>query len=253
MKRFLTCILGLILLSGTAFCDEIIVCADSWPPFNADPASDKPGYMIEVARKVFVEKGHTLVYKLMPWARAISIARDGEINGIAGAAVGDAEDFVFPKNELGKLENHAFVLKDSIWKYTGIDSLKNIKLGLVLDYDYGQDVMKFIKENKGSKNIDIIGGNEPLKTNIQKLKAKRIDVLLETKPVFDYTAKEMGMVDTFISVGAVGESDPIYIAFSPKNPKSTEYAKILSDGIERLRQSGELAAILSKYGQKDWK
>jgi polar amino acid transport system substrate-binding protein len=45
----------------------------------------------------------------------------------------------------------------------------------------------------------------------------------------------------------------VYIAFSPGNPKSQEYAQILSKGIQQLRASGELATILKKYGMSDWK
>ncbi|MCP4722513.1 MAG: amino acid ABC transporter substrate-binding protein, partial [Desulfobacteraceae bacterium] len=105
----------------------------------------------------------------------------------------------------------------------------------------------------GSAKIDILGGDDPLKKNILKLKAKRIDVLIEAKAVFDHTVKAMGMADLFRPAGSDGEADPVYIAFSPKHPKSKEYAKMLSDGIEELRQSGELAKILAKYGQADWK
>lgn len=232
--------------------DEIVLGADSWPPFNGDPGSRTPGYMIEVAQKVFKAKGHTLVYKTLPWARAIKEARENAITGIVGASKGDAQDFIFPENDMGRLESHFYVRKDDPWQYTGIDSLKQRRLGLILDYDYGTAAMEFINANRDSGLIDMVGGNDPLKNNILKLKAERVDVVIEVKPVFDHKAAEMGVADLFRSAGSDGELDPVYIAFSPKNPKSREYAGILSHGIERLRQSGELAQILAKYGQKDW-
>jgi polar amino acid transport system substrate-binding protein len=43
------------------------------------------------------------------------------------------------------------------------------------------------------------------------------------------------------------------MAFSPKNPKSKEYAKLLSAGIEQMRLSGELSKILAKYQLTDWR
>ncbi|SFV56538.1 ABC transporter, periplasmic domain [hydrothermal vent metagenome] len=47
-------------------------------------------------------------------------------------------------------------------------------------------------------------------------------------------------------------ADNVYLAFSPNNPHSKEYAKILSEGINTLRKSGELDKILAKYGLHDW-
>ena len=208
MKHLLTCVLAVFLFTGIAFADEIVLGTDVWPPFT-DEAGDNPGYMVEVAQKIFSQNGHTLVYKTMAWSRAVQITRKGQMDGIVGAAVGDAEDFVFPEEELGKLENYYFVRKDSTWKYENIDSLKSVKVGVILDYDYGTKFMEYMKSNKGTGKIDILGGDDPLKKNILKLKAKRIDVLIEVKPVFDHTVKKMGMADLFKAAGSDGEADPI--------------------------------------------
>lgn len=44
----------------------------------------------------------------------------------------------------------------------------------------------------------------------------------------------------------------MYIAFSPAISQSKEYARILSEGVDTLRKSGELKTILKKYGLDDW-
>ena len=46
--------------------------------------------------------------------------------------------------------------------------------------------------------------------------------------------------------------DSIFVAFSPANAKSKDYAQILGQGMDELRRSGKLKAILSKYGMEDW-
>ncbi len=252
MKTILTIIFSFIFLSAAVFADEIVVGSDIWPPLVDNPASDKPGYVIEAAQKIFKKNGHTLVYKTLPWARAINLARKGIINGIASTFVGDAPDFVFPENAIGLIENHAWVRKDSNWKYEGIESLKKVRLGLIIDYDYGPEMAKFIKDKKNSKNIFMNGGNNPLKINIIRLKTNQLQALIEAKPVFTHTVQKMGLTELFKPVGLVGDPYPVYVAFSPGHPKSKEYARILSDGITQLRQSGELAKIMAKYGQKDW-
>ena len=46
--------------------------------------------------------------------------------------------------------------------------------------------------------------------------------------------------------------EKIYIAFSPQKPESHKLAKILSEGMLKLRESGKLEEILNKYGLSDW-
>jgi len=253
VKKTVVGILIALTVSGASHADDIVLAADVWPPFINKPGAEQAGYMVEVAQKVFAKKGHKIVFKEQPWSRAVNLCRKGDIPGIVGAAVGDAPDFVFPKEELGILDNYMFTLKDSTWTYKGGDSFKSVKLGLIQDYEYGEETMKYIKANKGSKMIQFVSGNDPLAKNIKKLAAKRVDVVIEVKPVFDSIASELGLADKFKAAGSDGNPSPIYICFSPANPKSKEYAKILSDGVIEMRKSGELAKILSAYGQKDWK
>jgi len=59
-------------------------------------------------------------------------------------------------------------------------------------------------------------------------------------------------IDPISSKESLDESK-LYIAFSPKNPKSKEYAKLITDGIEQMRLSGELSQILAKYKLTDWR
>ncbi len=249
LKKSLLIMLVLTTFWSYGFSDEIVMAADPWPPFA-------PGYMIDIAEEVFTKSGHTFKFEVLPWSRAINEARTGNINGIIGAARGDAPDFVFPENEQGQIVNTFFVSNNSSWTYSGIESLKSVKLGLILDYDYSEEISNYISSNPDSKNIQFLGGNAPLSQNIKKLKAGRIDVVLEAGSVFNYTAKEMGEGGSF-KVGGVLDDTPesslIYMAFSPANPNSAKYAKILSDGMAEMRASGRLAEILKKYGLTDWK
>ncbi len=85
------------------------------------------------------------------------------------------------------------------------------------------------------------------------LKKGRVDVLVEADPVFWYTAKMIDESETFTVAGRASESMKSYIAFSPALDTSKEYARQLSEGIQMLRENGELEAILEKYGLTDWK
>ena len=65
--------------------------------------------------------------------------------------------------------------------------------------------------------------------------------------------KDMGLADKVVNAGFTGVSGNLYITFSPNIAKSKEYAEILTKGIRRLKDSGELEKILSKYGLTYWK
>ena len=46
----------LVTNAGNAL--TITLRADEWSPFNGDPASDRPGYLIEIANRIFSKAGH---------------------------------------------------------------------------------------------------------------------------------------------------------------------------------------------------
>jgi polar amino acid transport system substrate-binding protein len=241
-----------MLNASPVHADDIVLEADSWCPMNCEPGSERPGFMVEAAEKIFARHGHKIVYQLRPWTRAIEEAKSGKANGIIGASKNDAPDFVFPVNELSLWPMDSFFVKaDSNWTFSGIDSLKGITLGTMLDYGYGEKLLTYIKENP--RKVQVVGGDTPLENNIKKLLAGRIDVLVEASPVFLYTTTKMGVQNLVKLAGSMPETQAIYIAFSPGNPKSTEYARILSNGIDELRSTGELAKILATYNLKDWK
>ncbi len=96
-------------------------------------------------------------------------------------------------------------------------------------------------------------GMNPLEKNIKMLLSGRIDAVIATEPVFWYFANRMDIKDQIKVSGVAVKPEKAYIAFSPVIPQSKEYAKILSNGVAKLRKSGELEQILIKYGLEDWK
>lgn len=236
-----------MVVSQPSLADQIVIVADPWCPFNCEPGSDKPGYMVEIAREVFEPLGHTVTYNTVNWSRALVETRDGKYSAVFGAAVGDAEDFVFPGVAQGQAGNALFVRKDDTWAMSAPEDLSGKVVGLIRDYDYGElndDIQKYAK-------ADYAGGDNALTINIKKLAAGRLDVVVEEASVFNYTADQMGVLDQTRMEKAI-EYDDVFIAFSPARAESKELAAQLEAGMEQLRESGRLAEILKKYGLSDW-
>lgn len=245
-----------ITTSRTTFGDTITIASDEYCPFNCDTKSEMPGFMIEFANVIFERAGHKIEYMEMPWARSILLTRDGKYNAIVGSYVEDAPDFIFPENEQGLSRMGFFVKKGAPWRYTGIQSLQDIRVGTVISYSYGEILDEYFSKHRNDKlKVQWVGGDlgNPLKQNTKKLLYGRIDTFIEEYKVFAIFAEKQGIADKIELAGYPDEGHHMYIAFSPKLQTSKKYAKILSDGMIALRKSGELEKIMNKYGFSDWR
>lgn len=262
MKNF-SLILGLVALCGLsvpAHAETIVLAADEWCPYNCDPASDKPGFMVEIAREALGRHGITVEYVTVPWARAIEDTRQNKYAGIIGAYYGDAEDFIYPEVPQGRSDMTFYVKKDSAWNFTKDADLDAISLGVIADYSYSVALDAYIEQYKtDSKRVQSVSGDDALQANMQKVLHGRIGALIEDKQVMDYTlsAPEMATIRAGIrEAGLLPSPDDgngiIFIAFSPNNPHAKKYAQILSDETKAMRKSGKLKELLDHYGVQDF-
>jgi len=248
-------LLGLVATASTpAGADVISLRADEWCPYNCAPDSDKPGYMVEIAKRVFEPARHQVDYQVLNWARAIEATRSGKFTGIIGAAHSDAEDFVFPAVELGIMTSAFAVRASEDWSYAGIQSLGGRTLGVIRDYAYNPGLDQYIAAHKDDDaRIQFVYGDNALESNLRKLLKGRLDTVVDGQYVLAYTLTRLGLEKEIRMAGTAAEVDPLYIAFSPANPKAAEYAALLSKGVTELRANGELQKVLAKYGLHDWR
>ncbi|MCP4023007.1 MAG: amino acid ABC transporter substrate-binding protein, partial [Desulfobacteraceae bacterium] len=213
---------------------KITIVADEWFPYNGVPGSNNLGFLIDIAVTIFKEKGYLIDYQTKPWNRAISDTRNGKYDAIVGAFKEDAPDFVFPDIELGVSKSVFWVKKGATWKYEGMKSLDNVTVGVIKDYSYGEEFDKYIEKYQGdSKRVQIVFGDDALPQNIRKTIKGRIGTFIEDMMVCKSELKNLKFSDEISSAGQLSV-DNVYIAFSPKIETSKAYAKILSEGVEKL-------------------
>lgn len=237
----------LICISRTVVADTIVLASDEWCPYNCAPGSDKPGFMVEIATKVFAEAGHQVDYKIVPWSRALDEARSGKLSGVIGAYKSDAPDFVFPARAPAQSETVFFAKTGEIWRYDGEKSLAAVAIAGILDYSYTESMDKYITSNKADPlRVQLVSGDDGLDKNVKKLLAGRVRVVLEDRAVMRHYLSTHGLQDKIVAVGAISAED-VFIAFSPALKNSKDYAHILSVGIEKMQASGELQRIIANY------
>lgn len=240
----------LILIPTMTNGETIIMMADKWCPFNCDPKSSKPGYMVEVAKIIFERKGHNIDYQVNSWVKSIESVRNSKATALVATTKFDAPDFVYPIKSMGSNKDCFYVRSHDKWAYSEIADLKTRKLGFVEGYAYSGIITSYISEN--AKSTFASFGKDPLVMNLKNLDENKVDTIVENPFVFNYMISESKIQDKYEEAGCTPDND-LYIAFSPKNPRSKEFAKILTDGIEELRKDGTLDKIIHKYSLKDWR
>ncbi len=239
---------------ATASCAEAItIRADAWLPYNGQTDKPPAGYMIELAEKIARANGHTVNYATMPWEDAIKEVRKGTYDCVVGASHDDADDFMFPDASWGKSQNAFFGMAENPWRYTGIESLELVRLASIKDYTYSDELDAYIEAHREDGKVIVINSiGRAAISAVSQLVSKKVDVFVENVMVMKQTLNTMQMSDRVINLGTVNELNDVYIACTPAHPRGKQYAAMFSDGIVKLRASGELQTILDTYGLKDW-
>lgn len=239
-----------LINSNIALGETIIMTGDKWCPFNCEPQSAKMGYMIEVAKIIFERKGHNIDYQVHSWVKSIENVRNSKATALVATTKFDAPDFIYPEKSMGTNKDCFYVRTKDHWEFNEIADLKNRKLATSQGYAYSAKVTAYINENP--KLVQTASGSDTLSVNLKRLDSGSVDTIVENPFVFNYMVTEDKSLNKYEEAGCTEDND-LYIAFSPKNPRSKEFAKILSDGIEELRKDGTLDKIISKYSLKDWR
>lgn len=246
--RFLVVTLCAVFISLPVMAKDLVLVADEWCPYNCKPGSDRPGYMIEIARAAFTPQGHRVIYQTLNWARAVAETRQGRFDAVVGAFQGDAPDFVFPDEPLGQSGNALFVTAASEWRYLGPESLRGMRIGIIRSYDYGDLIARLLSHAE----LDMVSGDNGLATNIKKLRLGRIDGFIEDISVALFRLEAMGLRSDIVPLPGVVDYEDAYIAFSPALNGADYYGRALSQAVVRMRRDGRLQAILGRYGLEDW-
>ncbi len=229
--------------------DTIVLMADPWCPYNCEPGSDREGFMVDLTRLVLEEAGHSLIYKTVNWSRAIVGARQGLWTGIIGAAPSEAPDFVYPAEPLGQSRSVFVVRAEDPWNYREPSSLDGRVVGTVRDYDYGDLAPEILTHG----TVVEMTGLKAVEDNFRKLLSGRLDVVVADHAVARSVAQALQADDRVRHEIPPTSPVPLFVAFSPAFQDAPLYARVLEEGVARLRSDGRLDAVLARYGVADWK
>jgi len=253
--NLITFIFSLILfVPQQSMADTLRIATDEWCPYDciADQNNGKVGYMGDLLVAAMQNRGHKVEFVEVSYSRGLELVREGKLDATMACFREEAPDFVFTSSVQGISNSTFFSRKDNLWRYQGLESLKQASMiGVIKGYDYVDPVvMDYI--NQHPKNVLEITGEKPLERLLQMLLSGRLTAVIEDKMVLGYKIQQMGQADQIMVSGTTSAKINVYSGFSPALDKSKGYALILEEEIEKMRQSGQLQKILSAYGVQDW-
>ncbi|WP_108651653.1 ABC transporter substrate-binding protein [Dongshaea marina] len=236
------------------FAQTLVISGQNRMPFSGRSGSSVPGYMVEVTRAIFESKGYKVEYRSMPWRRALHQVDNGIADAVLGANRAEARGMLLPEESFGFVEDVFYVKKGEPWRFVGLNSLSGMRLGVVGGVEYGPEIADYIRKNEGTKYVQILYGEDVPARNLDKLLYGRTDIVVLPSQVERWVRKTKEIpLGEIVSRGTIGQEKDIFIAFAQGKKDSEQLAKLFSDGIRELRQSGKLKIILDRYGLQDWK
>jgi polar amino acid transport system substrate-binding protein len=256
LYRFsLSIVLLFLSVAQPAHSQQLIVQADSWCPYNCQPESAEPGYAIEMLQAVFDRAGQKIKYEIVPWDRALQQAGAGMASAAVAATQMQAEKhgLLIGQESVGYSSDCLYVPVSNqreFAKESDLDSLNAV--AIVSGYTYRGDFASWLARPKNKDKVLVQRGEHPAEINARNLSLGRLDGVIENSQVMSQLTYKLGLENKLRAVDCQ-QRTPVYIAFSPKLPNVQFMVKQFDRGIAELRQSGQLAKILAKYGQSDWK
>lgn len=242
----------LALLAGTVPAAEEIVLAspDYWCPFSCQAGAAQEGFTVDIVRQIFAEQGISVRLVNLNYSRALRGVREGRYTATPSTLKDEAPDFIYPQLPISANRFCFFTRPDSRWSYTGIDSLAGRRVAAVQGYAYGNALDQYLEQHPAQATQ--LKGDKLTERQLMLLERGRIDAFIEEENLVLYTLASGGKGGVELRNAGCEGTRYGYLALSPEHPKALEYARQFSDGMRRLRASGELSRILGQYGLHDW-
>lgn len=218
----------------------VLMVTEPWPPLAA-PGLDGQGVLVELATEVFKRQGYAARMEYYPWARALSMVRDGTADCLVGAYYSDdrANFLAYPQPTMSH-DVVLYGLAGKSYKTQSLDDLRRYAIGVV----------RFAVNGRDFDRLPNLVQLVDLEQCVKMLLSGRVDLIAGPDVVTRYLidTKFAASKALLAPVGAPIETQDVYCAISKKSPRSAELLRAFNLGLAALRGDGGYRAILAKHG-----
>jgi len=242
IRKKLLCISLIYVLSTFTYSQELNLAINDWCPYICNPSAKKPGILIEIVEDIFQKEGYQVRFSKIPFNRAVVEIQNNRVQGIVGIVPEVMPSLIFPEEPVISTQFCFFTLPQSKWHYNSLTPYyPETRVAVVAGKKISSHIAKAFPNREA-----IYGVKNTSKRLIEMLNLQRIDAFIEDKTVILYLLQQSHPVTPLRMAGCVEEKKE-YVAFSPTDPQAKTYAKIISDGIRRLRETGRIKEITASY------
>jgi ABC-type amino acid transport substrate-binding protein len=221
-----------------------------WEPYIGQKMPDQ-GYTAALIREAYRDQGWDVKIEFYPWARALHLARTGEVDGLMPEYFNSSRksefiySFPFPGGPLVLYKRREDAIEFSTDPAKDQDralhALQDKRFGVVRGYLNTPvfDAAFYLHKEEASDDA----------TNLRKLVYKRIDLAVIDQRVAEYLIRTQypdyaGKLEPMQPALA---ENPLYIAYSLKAPQHNEARAVFDRGLTRMKADGRIDALYKRY------
>lgn len=214
-----------------------IAAENSWPPFSGRRGL---GLSQKIASEAFAVTGYRLDLIVVPYARALRLVDQGEVDGCWNVTrqANTEERFHFGTEPLLQADVSFIYRANNVYDFTTIaDIPTGTKIGVIIGYEYGDE----FELHKDRFQITSVPSQKSL---LYMLSAGRFDMVLMFDEVFAFKLAELKLKPAGYVKGNNFYRSDIFIAFNASSPRSHILSQALDKGLQYLHKTGRYAEIM---------
>ena len=233
----------LLLWSQLTWSETLKLSQDLWPPYIMNSVQGS-GIAHDIVADALISAGYDLEYSVKPWTRVLKETKSGQSDIIISLWKTEERQEYLLYTEPYMHNEMVFVsLSETKFEYESLDSLKGMKIAMINDYAYANNLRKY-------KNMTIVNTLD-LPNSFRYLLAKKADVLVADEAVARWTAYGMKIPKGTLHYSKTFfDSTPLHSAVRKNHPEAEKIVSILNNYFKNHAE-GKLEALHILYGLKD--
>ncbi|PCI28319.1 MAG: hypothetical protein COB67_06625 [SAR324 cluster bacterium] len=197
---------------------------------------DGTGLYWEIFRMVYKLEEIELKFKIYPYARAMKMVRNKEVDASVGSYAGEFDDVLYSELPFDLDVTSIVYLKSKGIKWEGEKTIAGKKVGWIRDYVYDEYISVKVKKRELNKRKQAYRMLE--KGRLDFFMDSLIDVSIQMQK--KYIKAEKFQVETF-------SQGNLYLVFAD-NKRGAELKAVYDKNMPKLVKSGKIKALFEKWG-----
>jgi polar amino acid transport system substrate-binding protein len=234
-------------LSAAARAEPISMLTLDYPPYAFEENGLAKGIAVDLVIEALKRTGRSASVTVVPWARALDSAKNGDADGIVVAGKSPEREQILDYCRETLLEQSIvlFAQADSSLTFDGnLESIASLPIGVVSSVSYGAKFDAAVK-NTTFQKLDPVSHSD---LNARKLLGGRIDLMISNRYVGLWSLKKIDGLAKVKELSPPVEQILSYTAFSKKRDLGA-VRDAFDAALKGMKADGSFAKIVAAYVQ----